>query len=141
MKKLDAKLKPSVERNTCLCVLSLVRLFETPWAMYSKHISHVLGQPSTSVYGIFHSRILEWVAISFSGQWRQRGVGIFLTQGSNLHVLCLLTWQVDSLPVHHLGSPLCTCLFNFSVKKFFFFFFNMLKQWKKSQREKTDSVL
>ena len=28
--------------------------------------------------------------------------GIFLTQGSNLH---LLHWQVDSLPVSHQGSP------------------------------------
>ena len=27
-------------------------------------------------------------------------------QGSNLHLLCLLYWQVDSLPLHHLGSPL-----------------------------------
>ena len=26
--------------------------------------------------------------------------GIFLTQGSNPHLLCLLNWQVDSLPVH-----------------------------------------
>ena len=31
--------------------------------------------------------------------------GIFLTQGWNPH-LCLLHWQVDSLPLHHLGSPL-----------------------------------
>ena len=27
------------------------------------------------------------------------------TQGSNLHLLCLLHWQVDSLPLYHLGSP------------------------------------
>ena len=31
--------------------------------------------------------------------------GIFLTQGSNLHLLYLLPWQVDSLPSHHQGSP------------------------------------
>ena len=30
--------------------------------------------------------------------------GIFLTQGSNPHLLSLLHWQVDSLPLHHLGS-------------------------------------
>ena len=30
--------------------------------------------------------------------------GIFPTQGSNLNLLRLLYWQVDSLPVHHLGS-------------------------------------
>ena len=32
--------------------------------------------------------------------------GIFLTQGSNP---CLLHWQADSLPLHHLGSPNLTC--------------------------------
>ena len=32
--------------------------------------------------------------------------GIFPTQGSDLSLLCLLHWQVDSLPLHHLGSPL-----------------------------------
>ena len=31
--------------------------------------------------------------------------GIFLTQGLNLHLLCLLHWQVDSLPLSHQGSP------------------------------------
>ena len=30
--------------------------------------------------------------------------GIFLTQGLNPCVLCLLSWQADSLPLHHLGS-------------------------------------
>ena len=33
-----------------------------------------------SVHGIFQARVLEWIAISFSR-------GIFLTQGSNLHLL------------------------------------------------------
>ena len=31
--------------------------------------------------------------------------GTFLTQGSNPRLLCLLHWQVDSLPLCHLGSP------------------------------------
>ena len=31
--------------------------------------------------------------------------GIFPTQGSNPHLLCLLHWQVGSLPLSHLGSP------------------------------------
>ena len=31
--------------------------------------------------------------------------GIFPTQASNLHLLCFLHWQVDSLPLHHVGSP------------------------------------
>ena len=49
-------------------------------------------------HGIFQARILEWVAI-FLLQ------GIFPTQGSNPHLLHLLHWQADSLPLHHLGSP------------------------------------
>ena len=32
--------------------------------------------------------------------------GIFPTQGSNIHLLSLLHWQVDSLPLHDLGSPM-----------------------------------
>ena len=32
--------------------------------------------------------------------------GIFPTQGLNLHFLYLLHWQVSSLPLCHLGSPL-----------------------------------
>ena len=31
--------------------------------------------------------------------------GVFLTQGTNLRLLCLLRWQADSSPLHHLGSP------------------------------------
>ena len=36
--------------------------------------------------------------------------GIFPAQGSNLHLLCLLHWQADSLPLSHLGSPVCVCV-------------------------------
>ena len=32
--------------------------------------------------------------------------GIFLTQASNPHLLCLLYWQVGSLPLVPLGKPL-----------------------------------
>ena len=32
--------------------------------------------------------------------------GIFPTQGSNLNLRQLLHWQVDTLPLSHLGSPL-----------------------------------
>ena len=31
--------------------------------------------------------------------------GIFPTQGLNPHLLCLLHWQADSLPLSHPGSP------------------------------------
>ena len=53
--------------------------------------------PGSSVYGISQARILEWVAFPpFLLQ------GIFPTQGSNLHLLQLLHWQVDSLHLRHL---------------------------------------
>ena len=55
--------------------------------------------PGSSVHRIFQARILEGVAISFSG-------GIFPAQSSNLH---LLHWQVDSLPLGHQGSPVSIC--------------------------------
>ena len=53
--------------------------------------------PGFSDHGILQARILEWVSM-LSLQ------GLFLTQGSNLH-LHLLHWQVGSLPLSHLGSP------------------------------------
>ena len=56
------------------------------------------GPQGCTVHGIFQARILEWVAISLQG--------IFPTQGSNLHRLSLLHWQVDSLPLSRLGGPL-----------------------------------
>ena len=49
----------------------------------------------SSVHGTFQARILEWI-----GHFLLQG--IFLTQESNQH---LLFWQVDSLPLSHLGSP------------------------------------
>ena len=56
-------------------------------------------------HGLQPTRLLcPW---DFPGQNTRLGChfflqGIFLTQGSNL---CLLYWQVDSLPLNHLGSP------------------------------------
>ena len=64
--------------------LSCVPLFATPWT------------PSdSSVHGVFHSKNTN-SGCHFLLQ------GIFLTQGSNL---CLLHWQVNSLPLSHQGSP------------------------------------
>ena len=47
--------------------------------------------PSSSIHGFIQARIPEWVVIFYSR-------GIFLTQGLNLCLLCLLHWQVDSVP-------------------------------------------
>ena len=54
--------------------------------------------PGSSVPGISQAGILEWVAIPPQG--------IFPTQGWKLHLLCLLHWQVDSLPLEPPGKPL-----------------------------------
>ena len=57
-----------------------------------------LCPPDSSVYEILQARIVEWVAMSSSS-------GIFLTQGSNPPLFCLLHWQVVSLPVVLPGKP------------------------------------
>ena len=44
--------------------------------------------PGSSVHGIFQTRILEWIAISFSRGWNPN----------------LLYWQADSLPLCHQRS-------------------------------------
>ena len=44
-------------------------------------------------------------------------LGIFLTQGLNLHLLQLLNWQVDSLPLSHLGSASLTVNIDFSKSR------------------------
>ena len=50
--------------------------------------------PRFSVHGIFRARIPEWVAISsFRGSSRPR---------DGTHISCLLHWQVNSSPLHHL---------------------------------------
>ena len=50
------------------------------------------------VHGIFLAKILEWVC-HFLFQ------GIFLTQGSNLHLLCLLHCKQMFLPLSRQGRP------------------------------------
>ena len=61
--------------------------------------------PSSQGYGFF-----LWAPWDFPG--KNTGVGchfllqeVFLTQGSNLRLLCLLHWQADSLPLSYQGSP------------------------------------
>ena len=61
--------------------------------------------PVSSVHGTFQARTLEGCHFLLQG--------IFLTQGSNLHLLHLLDWQVDSAPLVPSGEPLihssCVC--------------------------------
>ena len=65
----------------------------------SSSLPHGPCSPSgSSVHGIFQARILEWVAVYFSRR-------IFLTQGLNLHLWCLLRWQAGFSPDEPLGKP------------------------------------
>ena len=75
-----------------VCVCSVTQLCPTLWDPRDCSL------PGSSVHRIFQARILEWVAI-FLLQ------GIFPIQRYTLQLLCLLHWQVDSLPLHHLGNP------------------------------------
>ena len=74
--------------------------------------------PDSSFHGISQARTLEWVAISFC-----RG-SVFLIQGLNSH---LLHWQVDSLPLSHLGSPVSTV------------YYVVLTSWGKSSKHDRNS--
>ena len=72
-------------------------------------LSRSVMYDSLGPYGLWPARLLcPW---DFPG--KNTGVGchallqgIFLTQGSNPHLLCLLHWQTGSLPLAPLGKPL-----------------------------------
>ena len=73
----------------CVCVLSCLVVSDSLQPLDRR-------LPGSSVHEIFQAKILEQVANSLLQ-------GIFLTQGLNLH---LLHWEMDSLPLSHLGSLL-----------------------------------
>ena len=54
--------------------------------------------PGSSVHGILHARVLEWVAMPSSK-------GILPTRRLNLHLFHLLRWQAGSLPIAPPGKP------------------------------------
>ena len=57
--------------------------------------------PDSSVHGILQARILEWSRHPCHALFQ----GIFLTQASNLPLLCLLHWQAGSLTLVPPGKP------------------------------------
>ena len=67
---------------------SCVRLFVTPWAIACQ-APLSMGFPKKNT-GVSSHSLLQ---------------GIFPTQGSNLHLVCLLHWQADSLPLVPPGKP------------------------------------
>ena len=76
-------------------LLSHVLLFVTPWTVFMDSLwPH--GLPGFSVHGIFQARILEWVAISFSGDLPDPGIE------PRSPIL-----QADSLLFKPRGKPIC----------------------------------
>ena len=71
----------------CGIVLNCILLFATPWTV--AHQAPCLWNSPGKTTGVGCHFLLQ---------------GIFLIQGSNPHLLSLLHWQVDSLPLSHLGS-------------------------------------
>ena len=69
-------------------MLTHVQLFSTPWTL-ARQASLSMGFPGKNT-GVGCHVLLQ---------------GIFLTQGSNLHLLDLRHWQVDSLPLAPPGKP------------------------------------
>ena len=80
---------------------------EHDWATSLVHwiVAH---PPGSSVHGISQPRILEWVAISSSrgSSWPRDGICI-----------SFISWQVDSLPLHHPGNPLFSIHFSLSRRQ------------------------
>ena len=84
-KKIPKERKPAL--HSWGCVLSWIQLFATPWP--------IVYQASLSMG---FSRQEYWSGLPLPSP------GHLLTQGSSLGLLCLLHWQVASLPLSHPGS-------------------------------------
>ena len=70
--------------------------------------AHSVTSDSLWPYGLQTISILcpwDYPGKNTGVDWHALLQGIFLTQGSNQHLLCLLHWQADSSPLSHLGSP------------------------------------
>ena len=85
---MEIPLKTSNKTTMFCAVLSHVQLFATPWTIACQ------GPLSMEF-----SRQKYWSELLFPSP------GIFPTQELNPRLLSLLHWQVDSLPLHQLGSP------------------------------------
>ena len=74
----------------CVCAFTLSKLFATSWTI--AHQAPMLLEFSRKEY---------WSRVPLLT------LGIFLTQGSNLHLLHLLHLLADSLPLAPPGTPSC----------------------------------
>ena len=82
----------------CICACSVAQLCPILLSLWTETHQALLSMEFP------RQEILEWVAISFLQ-------GVFLTQGSNLHLLHPLHWQVVLLPLCPLGIPQAAGLF------------------------------
>ena len=80
------ELNLEIPGNVCMCVLS--------------HFNHILTlcDPMDCPPSTAFPRQVYWSGLPCSPPWD------LPYQGFNPHLLCLLHWQVDSLPLNHLGS-------------------------------------
>ena len=92
-----------------ICFLELELLNDSVCASSTSLCEHAqLLQSYLTLWTVAHQAPLS---IGFSRQEHWSGLpcpppGIFLTQGSNLCLLCLLNWQVGSLPLAAPGQPI-----------------------------------
>ena len=61
--------------------------------------------PAFSVHGVFKQEYWSRLPFPTPGDLPGQGIEPASLEGSNLRFLCLLHWQVNSLPLCHLGSP------------------------------------
>ena len=93
--------------------------------------SHSVVPDSATPWTVACTKLLWFMGFSRQEYWSgtpfpsQR---IFPTQGSNLHLLRLLHWQVDSLPLHHIGLVAKSC-------PIFFFFFFFVIPWTEALQD------
>ena len=81
-------------------LLSRVQFFVTPWIV-------VLQAPLSM--GLFKKEYWSGLQFPTPGDLPNFLLqGIFPTQGSNPHLVRLLHWEVDYLPLHYVGSSLRT---------------------------------
>ena len=85
MAKTKTKVKTTKKHLLHECSISCAQLFVTLWT-----------EACQDLLSIEFFRQEYWSGLPFPSQW------IFPFRGSNPHLLHLLHWQVDSLPLHHL---------------------------------------
>ena len=79
----------------CVCVC----VCELSWPVVSNALQPHGLKLTKATLSMGFSRQEYWSGLSFVLQ------GIFPTQGSNVHLWCLLHWQADSLPLALPGKP------------------------------------